>query len=354
MVGRRLGLAVEPGVVRAAAVVRGRARWVASATWSNAGDLATAIAALAAEQPRGAWKVVAAIGGRALQFKMVQGLPSLEAGELRRHVALAAARYFVGARDHLAVDAAPLGGREAGGAAVLAAARADIADAIVAGTRAAGLELLDIVPGPLAMEAVLFGAAAETEPAFAMAVGAALSRRPLLSLLPLDAKRAGLARRARSVRRAAIAIAATLAVAAITHVAYLAPGVRSAEEKLDRLAPRITRAASVRADLDDALDALAALEAEAGSRAVLLHLLGGLARSLPDSAFITSLSVAADGSGLVTGYAKDGVAMTAAVERVPGVARPQLDGGLAREAVGQTNWDRFGVRFRLAGARGGP
>lgn len=350
MVKARLGIHVETGIVRVAAVRFSKVIWTATAAWNDEDDLAAAIGALAVESPIAFGGAIAAIGGRSLHLKTVNELPPLSARELRAHVNIGSARYFV-ADGPVVTDAAWLDAP--GRAAVMAAVSAVLADAVCRGAVSAGLGLRDIVPAPMAMRHMLVAKAHlltdELGP-FAVAIGCALGPERTLSLLPVADRAKWRALRIRTWRRVGAIAAVLVLVVAGVHVAALAWSVRQLRGHLAAVAPRATRALSIRGDLNNLTAAVHMLESWRSSPARILPMLTGLARSLPDSSFLTRVTVDSHGTVLVAGFAKEGAAVSAAIEHVPGAGRPTLDGALAKEDVGGARWDRFGVRFQLARA----
>lgn len=77
----------------------------------------------------------------------------------------------------------------------------------------------------------------------------------------------------------------------------------------------------------------------------LTRRLADLAGALPDSAFLTSLTISAGGDGAVTGYARRAAEVVASLERAGGIRAPRLEGRLAREVLGGREWDRFTIAF---------
>ncbi len=350
---RALGISVEVGCVRALVLAGGRVVWAAEAAYAGLDDLADVLARLAAERPRGTRSARVTLGAGLAQVKVVDGLPRLPARDLAAHVALQPRRYFLANGASLVTDAIPHTRRNgtAHRAALLAAAPEPLVEAVAAGVRAAGLAIESIAPAGALPDLSSGDAAAlhslgHGAERYAGALAAAASCGNGLTLLPASLRRRSARLRASSARRWAMAGALSLALAAIGHVTALARQGTRAERELARMHATLEQALAARRDLDAASEALGFLgrqEAERSRRALLLS---RVTRALPDSAFLAAIRLEADGRGTCVGYASRAAAVVAALERVPGIVGPALEGPVTREVLGPREWDRFTVRFR--------
>jgi hypothetical protein len=210
---------------------------------------------------------------------------------------------------------------------------------------AAGSEPTELVPAlrPLGSHAPTFAAA------FAATVA-----RPTLNLLPAASKAACvLAARRRAGRAFAVAVALCL-VAITLYGARVRAAEREAERVLMDLAPRVSRATSVRADLAQTAAALETLRAAARNRSGVLELLASLSVGLSDSVVIAAVSVE-DSVTRITALAPGVPAALAEFERLPILRRPRLEGVVTRQTVlvagVRRDWSRFAVRASLERSR---
>jgi hypothetical protein len=352
-----LGIGVEPGTVRALLLLRGEVGWAASAEYASLEDLRLVLARLAAERPRGVREARVALSSALAQSKLVEGMPRLSSRDLAAHVALRPRRYFPLNGAALVTDAVNLsGGRHDCRTAFLAAASESLVEAIAAGLGEAGLRTTDIAPvsgyANTSLQSFLSVVAAlDGDPPHLFAAYAAASGEPIVSLLPLSLRREARRAWARSARRWVVLGSVCLVLAATSYVTGLIRQRGAAERELAALAPAVQRAASVRGDLDQASDALEILNRADSGRLRVASLLARLTRALPDTAFLVMLRVDARGRGVLVGYAPQAAAVVAALDRVRGIAAPELEGAVTREVVAGRERERFALRFGLAAER---
>lgn len=330
----RLGLAVDATRIAAVALRRGHAVWAAEATYAGPDDLAAALAALAAERPRGARRASVALSSDLVRVKTIEGLPRLRRRDLVAHVRLNSRRYFLQNGCALVTDA-----QQSAQGTLMAGAPARLVEAIADGLDGAGLRCTAILPAALLR--------AGPVPAD-VARAAALAPAAPVSLLP-DGLRAEAARDvARSLRRWAVVAVLSLGLAALSWFLALARAERGAERELRRLRPAVEAALAAERDLDatgQALAAFAAAQSELPRRA---RFLADLTRALPDSGFLVSLRLDPDGAGVLSGYAPHAAAALARLERTGLVRGAAFDGPTTREVVAGREVERFALRFRLA------
>src|SRR5437773_6431919 len=140
-----LHLRVGRSTLRAEAVEHGSVTWAGESPYGELGELADAIARLAAEPPRTCRRLVVGLDRPPVQLRTLTDLPPVKPQHLAALVAQQAARFFRKNGQPLVTDAAWVG---TGPTRVAHAAAVDepLVEAIAAGARAAGLWLETIAP----------------------------------------------------------------------------------------------------------------------------------------------------------------------------------------------------------------
>ena len=303
------------------------APWTAEAHFASPAELADAIARLAAEAPRNDKRVrmTVALDVPLVQLRTLTDLPPVKPHDLVALVAAQAGRFFRRNGAPLVTDA--VWESKDGGARIARAAAAEEPwlDAIAAGARSAGITLMSLAP-----------------------VDA-----PGLSLLPggLKAERR-LAERA-AVRRWVAAVVGTWLLLGGLYAARLVLGLRETKRELARLAQPATAVMTARRELRDATALIEALDQSAAQRQAGAARLVRIAAALPDSAFLTSLTLDASGAGVVTGLAQRVADVLARLEARGAVVHPRLDGPVLRETAAGKEWERFTVIFGEGGTGNG-
>ena len=333
----RLGILIDETRICAVAVRRSHVVWAATAAYKSVDDLRSALSALAAERPRAARSAAVALGGSMARVKTVHGLPPLKREDLAAHVQLNSRRYFLQNGIPLVTDALPLPSAGDGHSALLAGAQASIVDAVIDGLDAAGIACARLAPAeqvcPPGDDPVII--------ATRVAAGAA----PALSLLPPAARARDASRLQVSARRWVVFAACALALAVAARVGANARAGRRAETDLAAIAPAVNAAIAVRADFYAASEALAVAGRAESANAHRARFLAALARALPDSAFLVSLELDADGGGMMSGYAPGATATLARLERELHLRNPTLTGAVTREVQAGRELERFTIRF---------
>jgi len=340
---RKLGFDVSTGVVRVVALDRKGVVWAAECRYDGPESLQSALASLVSERPAGRWRANVALSGDVAQCKLIYGLSSMPAADLRRHVALEYRRYFLTDGEPLVTDAAWMT-REAGASSVLAAAPASLVEAIHQGLGDAGIEIVAVSPAmcceaSLQDVAMLTASLAETGASYAIAVLAALSRRPGIQFIaPHRAAESERRQKTNAIRRIALALVALLAAAAIREV-RLALFVRDASVELARLRGSVERVTALRANLDSVAQAIEVLE---GVLAPTSHgkTLELIATTLPDSAFVTGMQLAGDGSVRLVIQARRVSEAIRALRRRHAFRNLGVDGAITRERLSDGDWER--------------
>jgi hypothetical protein len=319
----RLTLVIGEGRVHASATKRAGIAWAADAAYDGPADLARVLSMLAAEAPPRARRVHVVIADGLARVKTLDTLPRLRRPELASHVQLHSRRYFLQNGIPLVTDAVPLATAKGEAArALLGAIPEPLAQAIVDGIDAAGLDCETIVP----------------------------EGSSDLSLVPHGARARRLARMRQSLRRWAIGAAGTLILSALLHVGLLLGRRRSADRELLAMKGGIDAALAVRRDGSDAAAALAAIAAAEANTPRRARFLANLTRAMPDSAFVVTLRLDAAGNGMIAGYAPRAAAVVARLERSGLAHGAAIEGTVTREVVGGVERERFTVRFHTASA----
>lgn len=292
--------------------------WAAEAGFATPAELADAIARLAAEAPRNGKRVhmTVVLEPPLVQVRTLADLPPVKAADLATLVRGQANRFFRKNGAPLVTDAVWTGGKDVR-VVQAAAAEEPWLEAIAAGARAAGIDLDGIAPA---------GAAD-------------------LSLLPggVRAER-GRAER-RTVRRWAMAAALAWALLGGLYVTRLVVGLNGTKRELARLQRPAATVSAARRELRDASALIETLNTAAAQRAGVGARLARISNALPDSAFLTSLTLVADGSGVLTGLARRAADVVARLQTRGAVSGARLDGPVLRESAAGKDWERFTIVF---------
>jgi len=152
--------------------------------------------------------------------------------------------------------------------------------------------------------------------------------------------------------RRRIAMSFAVCAAAIL-VALSAPLVASARvERAARTRDAATRARVREAERDArqlgaVTTALGSLASFTQSRRSFTLLLAQLTRALPDGSALLALQVDSAGTGSLAAIGPHAATVVDAVERVPGLASPEIVGPVTRETLSGKTLDRVTIRFRL-------
>jgi hypothetical protein len=172
-----------------------------------------------------------------------------------------------------------------------------------------------------------------------------------LGLLPLTERRRQRARALLSVRRLAVIASLTWLAGAGVFLVRLREARAEADREIARLEPSARALGAARRALGDAARAVETLDGATLERGSVLAHLTALSATLPDSAFITSLEVDAEGRGEMSVVARRSAEVLAAVDRSGSVLSPRLNGAVIRETIAGRDWERFAVAFGPASAR---
>lgn len=389
----RLGLSITPAAVHAVLCDSGTVRWAGSAAYGSNADLAEVVARLAGEcspRPRRA-RVV--LSRDLVQVRSRSPAPPLRDRHLARYVGLEAPRLF--RQQGVPLAAGAVVHRLGAGRTVFVAVAASqpLVEAVTDGCSQAGVALdgigpagdiialalasppvdgpLDVPCGPhgetLAFEAgAMIGSRLRRAPdplLPAPACTAALGSLPPENFAPAFAAAvaqssrfdlispAMAAARSRASRRRWNAVAAIgvlmCVLAAGTYHVRLASATRGVATELRALGPIVDSVMAVRRDIAAVHDVLSTITAAERDRSRHLALLAALTQALEDSSVITALTIAADGSVRLSGFAPQAARALADIERVPLLRAARLEGPVTRDRRVSGERDRFNILARL-------
>jgi hypothetical protein len=292
--------------------------WAAEASFATPSELADAIARLAAEAPRNGKRVRmnVALEAPIVQVRTLADLPPVKPEDLVTLVAAQANRFFRKNGAPLVTDAVWAGPKDTP-VAQAAAAEEPWLEAIAAGARTAGIALDVIAPADA----------------------------PDLSLLPngVRAERRWVERLV--LRRWAVAAAGAWALLGGLYLGRLIVGLNHTKRELARLQRPAAAVSTARRELRDASALIQALNSAAAERTSVAARLARISSALPDSAFLTSLTLDVDGSGVLTGLARRAADVVARLQARGGLTGARLDGPVLRETFAGKAWERFTIVF---------
>lgn len=319
-----LRLRVSAASVHVESIHSGVVTWAGEASYASLEDLTDTVARLAAEPTRPCRRLTVTLERPVVQLRTLVDLPPVRAKALAALVAHQPARFFrkngrplvtdaVWVHDELQ-DAKTPRRKKARAAAV----EEPVVESIVAGARAAGLRLDGITPAG--------------EPTG-------------LSLLPAG-ERASRSRIARvRLRRLALVAAVAWLAAGGLFLGRVTSERRRVGIELAAIEQPLNAVLAAKRELREAEATVLAVEAVARDRGAAASLLVAVARTLPDSAVITSLTWSAGGEGMFSGAARRAADVLARLERVRGFEGARFEGPIVREAIGGREWERFTILF---------
>jgi Tfp pilus assembly protein PilN len=171
-------------------------------------------------------------------------------------------------------------------------------------------------------------------------------RKPILDLRP---PRLAVERARRRLRAARICFGAACVLwlaAGATWSVRVSAETRALRARLDAVRPEVEVAMRLQDEIGQAEGALAVLEGARRDRSRVVDLLGALTRGLPDSAYVTSLRIASDGTVSLAGLALSAGHVVRSLAGAPGIVHPELQGPVTRERIDGVARERFALRFR--------
>jgi hypothetical protein len=378
-----LGLAVSRTTLRAVAVTRGRAIWVAERPITGVAEIADGIAELATERPPRVTRTRVVLEGDLVQVKLVEGLPRIAEDRLRGVIALQAGRWFLRNGKPLITGATWVG---TGERALAAAADADTLERILDGAGRAGLRVEAVGPAVSTCAALLpdgewtwpadpvvecvtvrdrriavlrrsvddhalVGASLPPPPGLAEDMGslfpafAAAQRRPVpvLEASALTARNHTTDRR-RTFGLGLLALACWLTAAGIFEARTRRAAAAAAHE-MATLRPMLAQALAVERDMAQAEDALGRIAEARATRSTDAGLLATVTRALPDSAYLLSLRRSREGRVTLMGVAPSAARVVTALGAAAGVQGAALEGGITRAVTPLGVRERFRIVF---------
>lgn len=321
---RELQLRISRGLIRAEVIRRGKPIWAGEAPFESPAELSEAIAALAGEAslPSKVKRLRVKLESPLVQLRSLPDLPPVRGAALRLLVANQAGRFFRKNGKPLVTDAAWVRRSHRGrspGLAIAAAAEEPWLDAIAAGAGAAGLRLETIGPAAPAGSGLI-----------------------LLSVL----ERASRGRRSRlALRRLGLLAASLWLLAGALVIERIYREQKRIERELAELREPAAALLGLRRELGEATLMVETIEAAERERGGVLSRVAAIAVALPDSAYLTSLTLHRDGSGTVTGAALQAARVAAALDREGAAVSPSLAGPAVREVLGGRERERFTINF---------
>lgn len=307
---------------------RGRVLWTGAAPGRQLEDLIESVTQIAADVslPARPSCLQVILEPPLVQVRILRGLPPVRRRALRTLVALQAGRFFRRRGEPLLTDAgwAP---RTAGQERLAHAAALEERwyTAIAAGARAGGLRLTSVTPS---------GASDDVALAFVSSDERARQRH----------------RAQRGVHWLAVATALTwVAVIGVLGARWVRDSRRT-ERELVRLRAPATAVIMARHRMNVAARTVETMVTAERERSVVVRRLAMIVSVLPDSSYLTSLTLDHTESGSMTGSAKQAPQVVAALERREAVTGARLVGPTVREVAVGHEWERFTIGF----GRGGP
>jgi len=317
MRGGLLRLRIGRSSLHAEAVEHGSVTWVGEASYRELGELADAIARLAAEPPRACRRVVVSLDRPPVQLRTLRELPPVKPRHLAALVAQQTGRFFRKNGQPLVTDAAWVG-KGPTRVAHAAAVEEPLVEAIAAGARAAGLWLETIAPAGDGVR---------------------------LALLPKSERESRERATHRRTRRLAVVTCALWFAAGALFFVRLAWERRAVERELAALAQPLAAVLDARRELRDAETTLNAITAAERERGRSLAVLSAVTGALPDSSVLTSFAWTGDGSGVLVGAARHAADVVARLDGLGSLAGVRLGGPVVREPIAGREWDRFTILF---------
>jgi hypothetical protein len=297
-----LRLRIGRGTVAAKAVRGHHMVWAGSAVFESPDDLREAIAQLAAEEslPVRLRGLRVKLETPLVQIRTLEHLPPVRGPALKALVAQQAGRFFRKNGKPLITDAAWMQ-RERGREAVAQAAAVEEPwiEAIAAGARAAGLLLEEIHPeqGGVTLRELSLVSPGER------------ARQRRVELLAL--------------RRLAIAAGLLWVIAAAAFAIRVQRAHGQVERRLGALKAPLEAVAAARRELADATRMVETIEEAERNRGRMLLSLAAITKALPDSSYLTSLTLD-EHEGTISGLARQAAGVVAALERDATIAGPRL------------------------------
>lgn len=325
----RLKLRVGQGMARAELVRGSAVLWAGEAPFASLAELEHAVSQLAAREPLPVRPAAldAELEPPLVQLRTLRGLPPVRASQLRALVATQASRFFRRNGKPLVTDACwATGEGRRQGVAVAAAAEEPLVEAVLDGARTAGLVIETIRP-------------AGTPPG------------TRLGLVPQAERRRRYQRAVLSLRRLALLAGLTWVAAGGVFLVRLERERVAVARELARLERPAEAVRAARRALGQAAAMVETLDRASVARGLVAARAVAVAAAMPDSAFLTSLTLDATGRGELGVVARRAAAVLEALDQSGAVVSPRVEGAVVREAVAGRDRERFTVVFGPGGPR---
>ena len=292
--------------------------WKGSIEYHDRKDLSDAIAGLAAEPAlvKPGKQLLVELERPVVQLRTLQDIPPVRATLLRTLVEQQGHRYFRKNGSPLIIDAVRAGNQRNVRAA---AADEPVIDAITEGARAGGFHLVDVRPAEWPNQPL------------SLLLGAERDRRKRLARL--------------SLRWLGVAVLLLWSGAIAIGIGSHLRQARAVDRELARLAAPAAALREARRQEQLIRETIATLDREESGRNRTTAVLGAIAGALPDSAFITSLTIDSGGGGRIAGYARRGSEVLARLDAAQVVIAPELEDQRSRQVIAGREMETFSIRF---------
>lgn len=268
-----------------------------------------------AEQSRSR-RVHVVFGDSIIQRRTLRDLPRVRAGILRELVQAQQKRYFRRNGRTLVTDARWTEAADDAGRCVAAVAVDErLAEAVLEGISQAGL---------------VVERASDTAGTF--------------RLVPDGVRALRLEQQRRQARRLLAVALVMWLCAGITYGVALRLRERALDTELARLAPAMASLREARRKIGQAEGWVGAVDAMGHSRDAMRLNLGRILLSLPDSSYLTSLTLGEDGTASLSGTAREATGVAARIEQRTGLSNVHIDGTPLIVASPGRRWERFSIR----------
>lgn len=296
--------------------------WQSESPWSREETLTKAVAALLAEAPAGRRppRLTIRVERPLVQLRRLNTLPPVRREFLATLVEQQASTFFRKNGQPLVTDATwlPRNGSEPR-EALLAAVELDLVESLISAAAEAGLDIAQLT---VAAEPAAFN----------------------MDLVPHSTRTARRTASAKSLLRLTGAVLLLWCLVGGLWAARIGIELRRTRRELAHLTPARQALLAGQKVRYRAESMLLTLDAENAGRTRLEERLITIGTSLPDSAFLTGLSLDTLAMGLLTGAARRATDVVAALERAHAGPTPRLDGAVTPDPSGG-HWERFTIRL---------
>lgn len=293
--------------------------WSGQIEYQDQHDLSEAIAGLVSEPSlvNPGKRMLVELQRPVVQLRTLNDIPPVRPRHLRALVEQQGQRYFRKNGSPLVVDAMREAGRRAGVKA--AATDESLVAAIAAGAKAGGFRLEDVRPAEW--------------PGLRLSLLLKEDRERRQRLAQLSLRRLGIG--------VILLWLGAIAVGVGSHVTQR----RAVARELAALSQPVAAFREARRQQLLTRETIAVLDQEEAGRSRLVAMLSAIAAAMPDSSFLSSVSMEADGTGRIAGYAKRGSEVLARLDAAQAVVAPDLENQRSRQQIGGREMESFSIRF---------